>query len=70
MPGAVSRDRRHFLTASAAVLGAAASAQLWLPGVARAAETPLPDGVFTLGIASGDPLPDAVVLWTRLAPIR
>jgi alkaline phosphatase D len=24
--------------------------------------------VFSLGIASGDPLPDAVVLWTRLAP--
>ena len=23
---------------------------------------------FTLGIASGDPLPDTVVLWTRLAP--
>ena len=23
---------------------------------------------FTLGIASGDPLPDGVVLWTRLAP--
>ncbi len=23
---------------------------------------------FTLGVASGDPLPDAVVLWTRLAP--
>ncbi|MEV6193118.1 alkaline phosphatase D family protein [Streptomyces sp. NPDC051920] len=68
MPGAVSRDRRHFLTASAAVLGAAASAQLWLPGTARAAETPLPDGVFSLGVASGDPLPDAVVLWTRLAP--
>lgn len=68
MPGAVSRDRRHFLTASAAVLGAAASAQLWLPGTARAAETPLPEGVFSLGVASGDPLPDAVVLWTRLAP--
>ncbi|MFI0962094.1 alkaline phosphatase D family protein [Streptomyces sp. NPDC021080] len=68
MSGAVSRDRRHFLTASAAVLGAAAAAQLWLPGTARAAETPLPDGVFSLGVASGDPLPDAVVLWTRLAP--
>jgi alkaline phosphatase D len=68
MAGAVSRDRRRFLTASAAVLGAAASAQLWLPTTARAAETPLPDGVFTLGVASGDPLPDAVVLWTRLAP--
>jgi alkaline phosphatase D len=23
---------------------------------------------FTLGVASGDPLPDAVVIWTRLAP--
>src|SRR5919199_6612161 len=23
---------------------------------------------FTLGVASGDPLPDGVVLWTRLAP--
>ncbi|WP_392967605.1 alkaline phosphatase D family protein [Streptomyces sp. LN245] len=68
MSGLVSRDRRHFLTASAAVLGAAASAQLWLPGSARAAETPLPEAVFSLGVASGDPLPDAVVLWTRLAP--
>lgn len=26
------------------------------------------DDVFGLGIASGDPLPDAVILWTRLAP--
>ena len=23
---------------------------------------------FTLGVASGDPLPDSVILWTRLAP--
>ena len=28
----------------------------------------LPDGLFSLGVASGDPLPTAVVLWTRLAP--
>ena len=68
MTGAVSPDRRRFLAAGAAVLGAAASAQLWLPTSARAAETPLPDGVFSLGIASGDPLPDGIVLWTRLAP--
>lgn len=67
MTGA-SPDRRRFLTAGAAVLGAAASAQLWLPTAARAAETKLPDGVFSLGIASGDPLPDGIVLWTRLAP--
>ncbi|OIJ69459.1 alkaline phosphatase D family protein [Streptomyces mangrovisoli] len=62
-------DRRRLLTAGAAALGAAASAQLWLPaGRARAAAAPLPDGVFSLGVASGDPLPDGVVLWTRLAP--
>ncbi|MGW5635704.1 alkaline phosphatase D family protein [Streptomyces sp. NPDC003832] len=63
-----SSDRRRFLTAGAAVLGAAASAQLWLPATARAAETLLPEGVFSLGVASGDPLSDGVVLWTRLAP--
>ncbi|MFF3329582.1 alkaline phosphatase D family protein [Streptomyces sp. NPDC002888] len=66
--GAVSHDRRRFLTAGAAVVGAAASAQLWLPSTARAAGNALPDGVFKLGVASGDPLPDGVVLWTRLAP--
>ncbi|MGV9452902.1 alkaline phosphatase D family protein [Streptomyces sp. NPDC003635] len=68
MTGAGSPDRRRFLTAGAAVLGAAASAQLWLPATARAADTPLPEGVFSLGVASGDPLPDGIVLWTRLAP--
>ncbi len=29
---------------------------------------PLRSDPFTLGVASGDPLPDGVVLWTRLAP--
>ena len=29
---------------------------------------PLPGDPFTLGVASGDPLDDAVILWTRLAP--
>ena len=29
--------------------------------------TPLPDGIFSLGVASGDPTDSAVVLWTRLA---
>lgn len=27
------------------------------------------EGPFTLGVASGEPLPDGVVLWTRLAPL-
>jgi alkaline phosphatase D len=30
--------------------------------------TALPAGLFTLGIASGDPAPGSVILWTRLAP--
>ncbi|MFJ5259715.1 alkaline phosphatase D family protein [Streptomyces sp. NPDC088387] len=66
--GPVSPERRRFLTAGAAVVGAAASTQLWLPATARAAEPPLPADVFSLGVASGDPLSDGVVLWTRLAP--
>lgn len=43
------------------------------PGIARstlnsvAARLPARDP-FTLGIASGDPTPDGIVLWTRLAP--
>jgi alkaline phosphatase D len=68
MTGAPPSDRRRFLANGAAVLGAAASTQLWLPDTARATGTALPDGLFSLGVASGDPLPDGIVLWTRLAP--
>ncbi|CAN5121516.1 alkaline phosphatase D family protein [soil metagenome] len=28
----------------------------------------LPPGLFAVGVASGDPRPDSVILWTRLAP--
>jgi alkaline phosphatase D len=38
---------------------------LWLPSLARAA-APLAPDPFGLGIASGRPLPNSVVLWTRL----
>ena len=51
-------DRRGFLIAAAAAL---AVPRLW----ARPAFSGDP---FALGIASGAPLPDGVVLWTRLAP--
>lgn len=56
-------DRREFLRtlsalALAPALGASACAT-----TARLAANP-----FTLGVASGSPLPDGVVLWTRLAP--
>ncbi|MFE5854137.1 alkaline phosphatase D family protein [Streptomyces sp. NPDC056500] len=42
-----------------------------LPGTAHAAEIDarrITEDPFTLGIASGDPLPGSVLLWTRLAP--
>ncbi|MFE7330278.1 alkaline phosphatase D family protein [Streptomyces sp. NPDC057565] len=40
---------------------------LWTSGAAYAAPT-LSGDPFSLGVASGEPLPDGVVLWTRLAP--
>ncbi|MCZ9345539.1 PhoD-like phosphatase N-terminal domain-containing protein, partial [Streptomyces sp. TRM76130] len=66
--GAPQPGRRRFLAGGAALLGAAATYQLWQPATVQAAEKPLPGDVFSLGVASGDPLPDGVVLWTRLAP--
>lgn len=35
---------------------------------ARVSAVPADEDPFTLGVASGDPLPNGVVLWTRLAP--
>lgn len=49
-------------------VGAAGAAALGVgPLVGRSSAAPVRDP-FTLGVASGDPLPDGVVLWTRLAP--
>lgn len=60
-------DRRTFVK-----LGGASAAALIFgfgPFTSRTwAEPRFSDNPFKLGIASGDPLPDGVVLWTRLAP--
>jgi len=61
-----SWSRREFLTASGTLavwplLAAPASAE-----VRR--RVPWTDYPFKLGVASGEPTPDGVVLWTRLAP--
>ncbi|SFA92052.1 alkaline phosphatase D [Amycolatopsis marina] len=45
----------------------AASTPSWATSRTTAAAPPIHDP-FQLGVASGDPLPDSVVLWTRLAP--
>lgn len=39
-----------------------------LVGVSRGQAPLEPQGVFPIGVASGDPSPDGVVLWTRVAP--
>ncbi len=59
-------ERREFLRYLAAV-----SAIPSLPTLAAGqvvAQPTFTDEPFTLGVASGDPEPDGVVLWTRLAP--
>ena len=57
--------RRSFLGASLALAGAGlcASRELRAAEYFRFSENP-----FSLGVASGYPTPDSVVLWTRLAP--
>ncbi|MEU0267102.1 alkaline phosphatase D family protein [Nocardioides sp. NPDC006303] len=65
-------DRRRFLTVSAA-----ATALAFTTGLPRTGAFAAPAGSpaditsdpFTLAVASGDPLPDSVLLWTRLAPL-
>jgi alkaline phosphatase D len=66
-PDPTERNRRQFLQQTGAV---SVVATLGLSGEAAAIDE---DGEFetdpfTLGVASGDPLPNSVILWTRLAP--
>ncbi|MFF8590290.1 alkaline phosphatase D family protein [Streptomyces sp. NPDC015220] len=66
-----SLGRRRFLTVTGAAAALAFSVNLPAAGAASAAgldPARLTADPFTLGIASGDPLPDSVLLWTRLAP--
>lgn len=71
-------DRRDFLkgAAASAALGLAACGDSGLPPVIAApAPTPSPSPApttppsFKHAVASGDPLPDAVILWTRLSEV-
>ncbi|MFI1867847.1 alkaline phosphatase D family protein [Streptomyces jumonjinensis] len=75
VPGAVAGaapgvGRRRIVTGAFAAAAALAFGT-GLPGTAHAAELD-PKGItedpFTLGVASGDPRPGSILLWTRLAP--
>ncbi|MGH3545617.1 MAG: alkaline phosphatase D family protein [Mycobacteriales bacterium] len=55
--------RRELFTGTAAVVGAALAGSAPASAATRTTDTAEP---FLLGVASGDPLPDGIVLWTRL----
>jgi alkaline phosphatase D len=56
----ISLNRRHLLAAALAA-GAA-------PSLVACANLGSPEPCFSLGVASGTPRPDSIVLWTRLSP--
>jgi len=58
-------NRRSLLVGAGALTGLALASQWSKRVVAQPKFSGYP---FSLGVASGDPLPDSVVLWTRLAP--
>ncbi|WLQ07467.1 alkaline phosphatase D family protein [Arthrobacter oryzae] len=57
--------RRQVLRSAAAVAAAAGTVVAAAPGAAATAAS---TGVFAHGVASGDPMPDSVLLWTRVTP--
>jgi alkaline phosphatase D len=59
----LERSRRVFLARTGQYL-----ALTWASRYGLVAQQASADNPFTLGVASGDPLPDGVGLWTRLAP--
>lgn len=62
-----SIDRRRFLAHTWRAVGASLALAL-VPGGRAFAAPRFGGNPFTLGVASGDPAPDGIVLWTRLAP--
>ena len=65
-PPVTGANRRDFFRRSGAGTVALAASTPWLPLAADAALAASP--VFAHGVASGDPLADRVILWTRISP--
>ncbi|MET7461352.1 alkaline phosphatase D family protein [Nonomuraea sp. NPDC005501] len=63
----LDRSRRGFLGMTGAAFALAFTTRLADPWTAESTVSRSADYPFQLGVASGDPLPDGVVLWTRLA---
>jgi alkaline phosphatase D len=67
MARSASIDRRRFIRQAWQGVGASLALSL-VPGRDLLASRGFGKNPFTLGIASGDPTSDGIVLWTRLAP--
>jgi alkaline phosphatase D len=64
-------SRRQFLTRSGAAGAAVLAPQTLLPDLASARKAPLlRSGRFAEGVASGDPAPRGITLWTRIAELE
>jgi alkaline phosphatase D len=66
-----SLDRRKFLATGSGAAALAVAGYQTAPAAdpgEPASHRPQVGYLFALGVASGEPLPDSVVLWTRLAP--
>lgn len=63
-------DRRGFLHGAGKIAGVSLGMVIAqsMGGIKVDAAAKFSDYPFSLGVASGDPLPDGIVLWTRLAP--
>lgn len=58
-------SRRRFLAGAAGAAATGVVGPVW----SRALSLAPPDGVFTSGVATGDPTTDGVMLWTRVDPV-
>ncbi len=59
----MQQQRREFLEAAGRLAGLAAAFSLPVPAGAQGRPSTYP---FSLGVASGSPLPDSVIIWTRI----
>ncbi|NLE81008.1 MAG: alkaline phosphatase [Rhodococcus sp.] len=67
-PSGPAVRRRAVLRAGATLTGVGVATGAGLFGVRTAAAGGQPFAPFAHGVASGDPLPDAVIIWTRVTP--
>ena len=66
-PAVGSMPRREFLAKGSATIAFLAAFQLGTRS-AEASESSRRSSLFTYGVASGDPLPDRMIIWTRVNP--